>query len=73
MTEVRPTARHETCVLSELSKALRAGYLWVTGSRRYKDFEEYLLPKAAYQNLCTTDALDLALDGDCESYFAPAR
>jgi hypothetical protein len=29
---------YETCVLSELGKKLRAGDLWVVGSRRYKDF-----------------------------------
>ncbi len=60
---------YETCVLSELSKALRAGDLWVAGSRRYKDFEEYLLPKAAYQDLRNAKTLGLAVDGDCESYL----
>ena len=55
--------------MSEVGKALRAGDLWVTGSRRYKDFEEYLLPKAAYHDLRNTDGLDLAVDGDCASYL----
>jgi hypothetical protein len=41
---------YETCVLSELGKSLRAGDLWVFGSRRYKDFEEYLLPPEIYRS-----------------------
>ena len=40
---------YETCVLSELGKALRAGDLWVSGSRRYGDFDEYLLPRPVYE------------------------
>jgi TnpA family transposase len=39
---------YETCVLSEVGKNLRAGDLWVTGSRRHKDFDEYLLPAQTF-------------------------
>jgi hypothetical protein len=39
---------YEICVLSELGKSLRAGDLSVTGSRRYRDFDEYLLPADAF-------------------------
>jgi len=60
---------YEICVLSEVSKALRAGDLWIAGSRRFKDFEEYLLPKATYRDLRKTSALGLAIDGDCEAYL----
>jgi hypothetical protein len=45
---------YETCVLSELGKTLRAGDLWVAGSRRYKDFDEYL---ATQGNLSGVEAL----------------
>jgi TnpA family transposase len=61
---------YETCVLSELSKALRAGDLWVTGSRRYKDFEEYLLPRTAFKKLQDKDGLDLAVDSDGPAYLS---
>jgi len=37
---------YELCVLSELKNALRAGDVWVAGSRQFKDFEDYLLPPA---------------------------
>ena len=39
---------YETCVLSELGKALRAGDLWVAGSRRYKDLSRW----ARASNIC---------------------
>jgi TnpA family transposase len=60
---------YETCVLSELGKALRAGDLWVAGSRRYKDFDEYLLPRDVYRAM-KSEGLGLAIDPDCASYLA---
>lgn len=41
---------YELCVLSELKNALRSGDISVSGSRQFKDFEEYLLPPRAFQN-----------------------
>lgn len=40
---------YELCVLDELRLALRSGDLWVEGSRRYRDLEEYLLPRTDWQ------------------------
>ena len=57
---------YETCVLSELGKTLRAGDLWVVGSRRYKDFEEYLLPPEVYRAIKLSA---LAVDADCSAYL----
>lgn len=57
---------YETCVLSELGKSLRAGDLWVVGSRRYKDFEEYLLPPEVYRAIKLSG---LAVDADCSAYL----
>jgi TnpA family transposase len=57
---------YETCVLSELGKTLRAGDLWVVGSRRYKDFEEYLLPLEVYRAIKLSS---LAVDADCGAYL----
>lgn len=39
---------YELCVLDELRLALRAGDLWVEGSRKYRDLDEYLLPQDAW-------------------------
>jgi hypothetical protein len=49
---------YETCVLSELGKSLRSGDLWVTGSRRYRDFDDSLLP---VQTFAATRAAGLPL------------
>jgi hypothetical protein len=35
---------YELCALSTLRDRLRAGDLWVAGSRQYRAFDEYLLP-----------------------------
>jgi TnpA family transposase len=59
---------YEICILSELGKALRAGDLWVSGSRRYKDFDEYLLPQPVYQAM-KTQGLGLAVESDSEAYL----
>lgn len=40
---------YELCVLDELRLALRSGDIWVEGSRKYRDLEEYLLPKAVWR------------------------
>ena len=49
-----PTARRhyfELCVLWELRGALRAGDVWLEGSRRYADPETYLIPREAWPGL----------------------
>lgn len=42
---------YEFTVLSEVRNALRSGDLWVIGSRKYKDFEEYLLDYNTYNRI----------------------
>jgi TnpA family transposase len=39
---------YELCVLWELRAALRAGDVWVEGSRRYADPDTYLIPRAEW-------------------------
>ncbi|WP_230855129.1 hypothetical protein [Arthrobacter terrae] len=36
---------YELCALSELKNLLRSGDIWVQGSRQFKDFDEYLVPR----------------------------
>lgn len=60
---------YETCVLSELGKSLRAGDLSVTGSRRYRDFDDYLLPAETFSAMRTA-GLPLAIEIDAEKYLA---
>jgi TnpA family transposase len=59
---------YETCVLSELGKSLRSGDLSVTGSRRYRDFDDYLLPAQTYAAM-RTGGLPLAIELDAEKYL----
>jgi TnpA family transposase len=60
---------YETCVLSELGKSLRAGDLWVVGSRRYRDFDEYLLPAPTFAAMRAA-GLPLTVELDATKYLA---
>ena len=42
---------YELCVLSELRDRLRAGDVWVVGSRRYRSFEERLISQETLREL----------------------
>jgi TnpA family transposase len=57
---------YELCVLCELRIALRAGNIWVEGSRRYADPESYLMPQAEWrtrrEEVCTL--LGAPVDGN---------
>jgi len=50
---------YELCALNELRHSLRAGDVWVAGSRQFKAFEEYLLPDAIWQDLKQRGAVPL--------------
>ncbi len=41
---------YEFAVLFELRNALRSGDMWVVRSRKYKDFNEYLLDNESFNN-----------------------
>ena len=60
---------YELCVLSELKNTLRAGDIWVQGSRQFKDFEEYLLPPPRFAAQREQQVLGLAVDSDCERFL----
>ncbi len=61
------------CVLSELRDRLRAGDIWVEGSRQYQDFDSYLTPKATFALLKAEGALPLAIETDPDRYLATRR
>jgi TnpA family transposase len=64
---------YELCVLSELRGRLRAGDVWVIGSRRYRSFEERLISHEVLQELVQSGALPVAVDPDCEGFIAGRR
>jgi hypothetical protein len=64
---------YEFCVLSELCARLRAGDIWVVGSRRYRSFEEHLISREAQQELLQSGTLPVAVDPDFERFIAGRR
>jgi len=61
---------YELCVLSELRDRLRAGDVWVVGSRRYRSFEERLISRETQRELLQSGALPIAVDPDFERFIA---
>jgi TnpA family transposase len=64
---------YELCVLSELRDRLRAGDVWVAGSRQYRSFEERLISAEALRELQRTSTLPLAVEADFEEFIASRR
>ena len=64
---------YELCVLSELRDRLRAGDVWVSGSRQYRSFDERLISKDAFQDLRNVGALPIAVEVDFERFIAGRR
>lgn len=60
---------YEMCALSSLRDGLRSGDISVTGSRQYKDFEDYLLPKEQWQQLKDNYKIPVAITTDFTTYI----
>lgn len=63
----------EVCVLSELRDRLRAGDVWVRGSRRYRRFEDLLLPRPTFAALRAERPLPVGVPEDAHAYLAGRR
>ena len=50
---------YEFCVLNELKETLRSGDIWVKGSRRYRNFDDYLIPVTEFEKSRQNDQLQL--------------
>ena len=61
---------YELCVLSELKNRLRAGDLHVVGSRQFRDFEDYLMPTAAFRSMRSTDRLGVEVPTTADGYLS---
>jgi len=61
---------YELCAFSELRDRLRAGDVWVAGSRRYRAFDDYLLPPATFAALRAAGPLPLAVEPRFEDHLA---
>jgi hypothetical protein len=60
---------YEFCVLNEVKGALRSGDIWVKGSRRYRNFDDYLIPVTEFEKSRQNDQLQLAVQTDCHAYL----
>ncbi len=60
----------EVCVLSELRDRLRVGDVWVRGSRRYRNFEDCLLPKPTFAALRAEGPLPVGVEENVERRLA---
>ncbi len=61
---------YELCVLSELRDRLRAGDVWVAGSRQYRSFEERLISAETLRALQAAGTLPIAVTTEFESFIA---
>ena len=66
-------AAYELCAFSELRERLRAGDVWVAGSRKYRAFDDYLLPRPTFEALKASGSLPLAVAPRFEDHWAERR
>ncbi|MBG6240173.1 TnpA family transposase [Mycetocola sp. CAN_C7] len=60
---------YEFCALTELKNALRSGDMWVTGSRQFRDFDDYLLASPDYTAMKDAGNLPLVTTDGGERYL----
>jgi hypothetical protein len=63
----------ELCALSTLRDRLRAGDIWVAGSRQYRAFDEYLLPLPDWQQIREAGPVPVAIETTCTTYLDGRR
>lgn len=63
-------AAYELCAFSELRDRLRAGDVWVAGSRRYRAFDDDLLPRPTFEALKAAGPLPIAVASSFETHLA---
>lgn len=61
---------YEVAVLVHLRDRLRAGDIWVEGSRAYRTFEDYLLPRPTFALMRAEGRLGLAISDQWETWLA---
>lgn len=61
---------YEFCALSELKNRLRAGDLYVPGSRQFRNFDDYLLPRSAFRSMHREGRLGISVPTTATAYIA---
>jgi TnpA family transposase len=67
------TAAYELCLFAELRDRLRAGDVWVVGSRQYRAVEDQLVPKTLFTRMKAAGPLPVAVPGDAATYLRERR
>ncbi|MEO6073750.1 MAG: hypothetical protein ABIP67_10925 [Burkholderiales bacterium] len=60
---------YELCAMAELKNAVRAGDVAVVGSRQFKDFDEYLMPRTEFAQRQADDRLAVAITTTGSTYL----
>lgn len=60
---------YELCLFAELRDRLRAGDVWVVGSRQYRAVEDQLIPKALFAAMRAAGPLPVAVPADVARYL----
>ena len=63
-------AGYEACVLSGLKDGLRSGDVYVAGSNKHRDFEDYLLPRETWGGMRSSGDVPVAVNPDLDTYLA---
>ena len=61
---------YEMGAMNELNRGLRSGDVWVPGSLRYADFEDYLLPRERWEEIQGNGGPPVAIGPDLDEYLA---
>lgn len=64
---------YELCIFVELRDRLRAGDVWVEGSRSYRPIEQQLIPAPAFLRLREAGPLPIAVPDDCRAWLDERR
>ena len=64
---------YELCAMEELRQRLRAGDVWVVGSRRYRSHEDDLLSKASFTELRVSGEIRLGIEADAQAFLGRRR
>ena len=66
-------ATYELCLFAELRDRLRAGDIWVVGSRQYRAVEDQLIPEALFTTMKIAGPLPVAVSSDASVYLQERR
>ena len=63
---------YEMSAITELKNGLKSGDVWVPGSRKYADFEDYLLPRSTWERMKENgvETLPVSINPNLEEYLA---